>query len=81
MHWKPYVVWLYGLLDAVISGAAGAISVVIVDPTDFNIYEGRSRLVAVTLTMALVGAANYLKSRHLPLPWDGIDRRIDSGGR
>jgi hypothetical protein len=58
--------WLHGLLSAVINGVAGSITVVIVDPTDFNIFEGREKLVMVAIAMALVGAALYLKDKPLP---------------
>ena len=58
--------WLHGLFSSLINGAAGAVTVVIVDPTDFNIFEGREKLIMVAVAMALVGAALYLKDKPLP---------------
>ena len=74
--------WLHGLVSAIINGAAGAISVVIVDPVDFNLYDGREKLMMVATTMAIVALALYLKDKPLPdRLWDGTDRRQASNGK
>ena len=65
--------WLKGLASAIISGAAGAVAVMIVDPQHFNLGEGIHDLALLALVAALLGAANYLKAK--PTPWDGADRR------
>ena len=71
--------WLHGLLSAAINGAAGAVSVIIVDPIDFNFTNGKEKLTMVALAMALVQLALYLKDQPLPdRLWDGeTDRRKD----
>ena len=71
--------WLHGLLSAAINGAAGAVSVIIVDPADFNFTDGKEKLTMVALAMALVQLALYLKDKPLPdRLWDGeTDRRKD----
>jgi hypothetical protein len=62
--------WLKGLLSAAISAAANSVAVVIVDPQDFNLFQGgATKLGAVALVFALVAAAGFL-AKH-PLPDDG----------
>ena len=68
--------WLHGLLSAAINGAAGAVSVIIVDPIDFNFTNGKEKLTMVALAMALVQLALYLKDQPLPdRLWDGETAR------
>ena len=59
-------VWLKGLIAAVIGGAANALTMVIVDPLNFNLNEGVGNLLAVAATSAIVAAAMYLKQSPLP---------------
>ena len=58
--------WLKGLLSAIIGGAANAITVMVVDPTNFNLNEGLAKLGTVALVSAIVAAAMYLKQSPLP---------------
>jgi hypothetical protein len=64
MAWKH---WLRGLLAAIIGGASSAVTLIVVDPLDFNFEAGLVRLGKVAVVMALVGAALYLKTH--PDPW------------
>lgn len=59
-------VWLKGLIAAVIGGAANALTMVIVDPLNFNLNEGVNNLLTVATTSAIVAAAMYLKQSPLP---------------
>lgn len=59
-------VWLKGLIAAVIGGAANALTMVIVDPLNFNLNEGVGNLLTVAATSAIVAAAMYLKQSPLP---------------
>lgn len=59
-------VWLKGLIAAVIGGAANALTMVIVDPLNFNLGEGVNNLLTVAATSAIVAAAMYLKQSPLP---------------
>lgn len=64
MTWKK---WLLGMVDAVIGGALGSITIVIVDPTDFNLFEGGAkRLGIVAAANGLVSLALWWKSHRLP---------------
>jgi len=58
--------WLKGLLSAAIGGAANAITVMVVDPVQFNLAEGATKLLTVAGVGALLSAAMYLKSSPLP---------------
>lgn len=58
--------WLKGLISAVIGGAANSVTVMVVEPTSFNLHEGAGRLGTVALVSAIVAAAMYLKRSPLP---------------
>jgi len=58
--------WLKGLISAVIGGAANSVTVMIVEPTAFNLQEGIGKLGTVCLVSAIVAAALYLKQSPLP---------------
>lgn len=59
--------WGRGLLGAAINSAASAVTVVIVDPSDFSpVGGGLFKLLSVMGASALVGAALYLKQHPLP---------------
>lgn len=65
MNWK---LWGRGFVAAVISAIANSVTVIIVDPTKFNLFQGgASELGQVALVAAVVGAALYLKEH--PDPW------------
>ena len=66
-------VWLKGLVSAIISGAAGAVAVMIVDPQHFNVHEGWPDLLLLATVAGVLGGANYLRAH--PTPWDGIEER------
>lgn len=59
--------WLKGLLSAIIGGAANSITVMVVEPTSFNLQEGLSKLLSVAAVSAIVAAAMYLKQSPLPV--------------
>lgn len=63
MKWS---VWLKGLISAIIGGAANSVTVMIIDPQQFNLGEGGQKLAMVALVSAIVSAAMYLKSSPLP---------------
>ena len=63
MNWK---LWLKGLISAVIGGAANAITLVIVDPLNYNLQEGFQKLATVAIVSAIVAAAMYLKQSPIP---------------
>lgn len=63
MNWQH---WLKGLASAVIGAAANSVTVVIVDPTNFNFSTGIGKLTTVILVSAVVSAAMYLKQSPLP---------------
>lgn len=61
------ILWIKGLIAAIISGAANAITVAIVDPVEYLHSEHSLRkLGAVALVSGIVGAAMYLKQSPLP---------------
>lgn len=58
--------WLKGLASAIIGAAANSITVIIVDPTNFNLAEGLGKVGAVAIVSAIVAAGMYLKQSPLP---------------
>lgn len=59
--------WLHGLIAAVVGGGANAITVIILDPINFNLFQGgATKLGMATLVSAIVSAAMYLKQSPLP---------------
>lgn len=59
--------WGRGLLGAAINSAASAVTVVIVDPTDFSpLHGGLTKLLSVMGVAGIFGAALYLKQHPLP---------------
>lgn len=59
--------WLHSLAAAAISGGANGITVMIVDPVQFNLFQGGFGKVAMVVVVgALVGAALFLKQSPLP---------------
>lgn len=71
MNWKK---WLYGLIAATINGLASGVILVIAAPETFNLQAGAERLAWTSLTLGIVGAANYLKQAPAP-EWNGVERR------
>lgn len=67
-------VWLYGLVSAVVSSAAGCVAIMAVDPQTFNLDQGLPKLERVAAVLAIIALANYLQKHPLP-EWDGTDRR------
>jgi len=70
MNKEKLIGWLLGLLSAGISGGASAITVVVVDPNNFNLQAGLKNLASVFVVQALIGMALYLKQSPLPVPTD-----------
>lgn len=63
MNWQN---WLKGLIAAAIGGAANAVTVMIVDPINFNLTTGLTKLGTVVLISMIVSAAMYLKQSPIP---------------
>ena len=64
-------IWARGLAGAAINSAAGAVSLVVVDPVDFDPFGGGLvKLLKVSLSLALVGAFLYVKQHPLPVDDD-----------
>lgn len=59
-------VWIEGLVAALIGGAANAITVIVVDPLNFNLGEGLGKLLQVVAVGGLVAAAAFLKQSPIP---------------
>ena len=64
--WRIMMNWFKGLLSAIIGGAANAVTIMIVDPVNFNFQEGKTQLATIAFVSALVSAAMYLKQSPLP---------------
>ena len=65
MDWRT---WIKGLLSACIGGAANSVTVMIIDPVQFNFSAGLSKLGAVAGISALLSVAMFLKQSPLPPP-------------
>lgn len=75
MNWTN---WIKGLVSAVIGAAAGAVVMIVVDPTNYNL-EKLPALLKVMAVFAIVAAANYLKQS--PLPKSNTAAVTDQAGR
>jgi hypothetical protein len=63
--------WGIGLLGAAINSAVGAVTMVIVEPQDFDPFGGGMvKLAKVAIVLAISGAALYLKTH--PIPTDDL---------
>ena len=62
-NWKT---WLKGLISAIIGGAASSVTVMAIDPMQFNVNEGLTKLGTVALVNTIIAAALYLKQSPLP---------------
>lgn len=62
--------WIRGLVASVIGGAAHSVSVVIIDPTNFNLTNGWQKLASFAAVSALISAALFLQKS--PLPGDEL---------
>lgn len=60
--------WIYGLANAVVSGAANSVTVMLVDPDKFNLSSvgGLEHMSEVAGVGALIGFWMYLKQSPLP---------------
>lgn len=67
-------VWLYGLVSAVVSSAAGCVAMMAIDPNTFNLQSGLPKLLQVAAALGIIAMFNYLQKHPLPA-WDGADRR------
>ncbi len=65
MNWTSVELWAKGLVAAVIGGAANAITLMVVDPAQFNI-EDWHKLASVAVIQAVVSACLYLKQSPVP---------------
>lgn len=66
MNSEKVLQWIKGLISAIISGAANAVTVMIVEPSSFNLQEGWGKLLTVAIVSAIWGAAMYLKKSPIP---------------
>lgn len=58
--------WLHGLMGAFIQSGATAVSVMVIDPQNFNLNEGLANIGKLVLVSGIIGAALYLKSSPVP---------------
>lgn len=58
--------WIRSLIATVVSAAAGAIPVMVVDPEHFNLRSGWKDLLAVCAVTGLIALANFLKQHPVP---------------
>lgn len=58
--------WIKGLIAAGVGGAGFAITTVIVDPVNFNLVTGASKVATVAAVGALVSVAAYLQKSPVP---------------
>ncbi len=64
-------VYFHGLTAAAIAGAANSITVMVVDPVQFNLFQGgATKLCSVAIVSAIVSIAIYLREHPLPAPQD-----------
>lgn len=63
MDWET---WIKGILSAFIGAAANGVTLMIVDPANFNLQTGGKQLLTVCLVSGLVSVAMYLKQSPLP---------------
>ena len=63
---RTLLLWLQGVVAALIGGAANAIAVIVVDPEHFNFAEGLPMLGKVAAIGAALAVAAYLKRSPLP---------------
>ncbi len=59
-------IWIKGIISAALSGLATGVTLIIVDPSVYNIQGGFKKLGTVSLVSAIVSVANYLKKSPLP---------------
>jgi len=60
------VVWVKGLIAAVIGGVVNSVTLMIADPLNFNLGEGINKLLTVAATSAIIAAAAYLAKSPIP---------------
>ena len=65
MAWR---LWLKGLIAAIVGGTATTVTVVIVDPSTFNLQAGWKNLVTVMAVSGILNMAMYLKEHPVPEP-------------
>lgn len=65
-RYRNLTLWLHSLVATVISGAAGATGVMVVDPIDFNFTTGLQKLLTVAAIMGVIALLNYLKEHPVP---------------
>lgn len=58
--------WVKGLLTAIISGSANAVTLIVVDPLNFNLQEGLPKLSSIIAVNSIISVALYLKQSPLP---------------
>lgn len=60
--------WLRGLVGAAINAGVGAITIMAIDPTTFNLFHGGAKeLGAAMLSQAVIGALLWAKTHPVPI--------------
>jgi hypothetical protein len=60
--------WGLGLIGAAINSGVGAVTMIIVDPKDFDPFGGGMvKLLKIAIVLAISGAALYIKQHPLPV--------------
>lgn len=65
-QYATFKLWAKGLVSAVIGGAANSITLMLIDPMNYNLSEGLPKLGAVAAAGAIISAAMYLKQSPVP---------------
>ncbi len=63
---NDFIVWLKGLMAAIISGAAHSIAAMIIDPAKFNFSTGLKPIGEMALVSGIIGACLYLQRSPIP---------------
>jgi hypothetical protein len=59
------MIWLKGLLSAFIVGISNALTLTVINPSNFN-FDDLGKLALVALVSGLIGMAAYLKQSPMP---------------
>ena len=63
---RSWLTWTKGLVSAAIGAAANGVTLIVVDPLNYNLGDGIGKLGMVCMVSALVAVAMYLKGSPLP---------------
>jgi hypothetical protein len=57
---KNFIKWMKGILSAAIGGAANSITLMLIDPLNYNLTNGIEKLSTVAIVGAIVAVAMHL---------------------